>query len=56
MNRREIALQILCAKLSNPNLFGSIKEKHMTLYVKEAYELAEKFLKYYDDDRNYPVT
>ncbi len=56
MNRREIALQILCARLSNPNLSGSVKEKHMTLYIKEAFALADKFLKFYDDDRNYPVS
>lgn len=55
MNRREIALQILCAKLANPKLTTGIKQNHYVLYIKEAFELADKFLKFYDNDRNYPV-
>ncbi len=54
MNRREIALKILCAELANPNLFSSIKEKHYILYIKEAYELADKFMKHSPEEPRGP--
>ncbi len=46
MNRREIALKILCAKLVNRDP----KEKHYSLYVKDAFKLADEFLKYQDEN------
>lgn len=46
MQRREVALQILCAKLANPKLTDEMKEKHHLLYIKEAFVMADKFLNF----------